>query len=146
MLPKYEREFIPMNATANKLQDTMFLAGYHKLSIIPVGKNKIPTIKEWKSYQTRRADMLEMSEWLKRAKGLALVTGKISGILVLDIDVKKDKGIDGWKHVKNKHLPPTTAVKTQNGGTHYYYKLPKGITYGNVNGLFEGVDEKCEGG
>lgn len=135
-----------MNETANKLQDTMFLAGHYKLSIIPVGKNKIPTIREWKTYQTRQPDMIEMSEWLKSAKGLALVTGKVSGILVLDIDVKKHKNIDGWEHVKGKHLPPTTSVRTQNGGTHYYYKLPKGVTYRNVNGLFEGVDVKCEGG
>ena len=45
-----------MNATANKLQDTMFLAGYHKLSIIPVGKNKIPTLENG-NYQTRKADI-----------------------------------------------------------------------------------------
>lgn len=147
-----------MNETANKLQDTMFLAGHYKLSIIPVhAESKAPIAHllkrttgktKWKPYQARRPDLLEMSQWIDEAEGLALVTGKVSGILVLDIDKKqkKNKKVDGWKHVKNKHLPPTTAVKTQNGGTHYYYKLPKDVTYRSVNGLFEGVDVKCEGG
>src|SRR5699024_6472601 len=78
------------------------------------------------------------------AKGLGLVTGKISGILVLDIDMKNGK--NGFKSIKGKDLPITTTAKTKNNGIHYYFKLPKNNTYQSKANIFNGVDIRCEGG
>lgn len=129
------------------IEQTIEFAIEHKLSVFPLTNKKLPMVK-WRPYQTSRAGIREMSKWIEtEAKGMAMVTGSVNGIVVLDIDVKKGK--DGWKFIKDKHLPKTPAVRTQNGGTHYYYKYPQGMEIGSVIGLYgkeSGIDVKANGG
>ena len=99
-----------------------FFEAYEKdWSVIPVSLDKQPLIK-WKEYQHRKPTREEMFLWETEAEGVAIVTGKINGIVILDVDM--DKG-DGFKALKGKELPPTPVVRTQNGGFHYYFKYPK---------------------
>lgn len=89
-------------------------------SIIPLGINKRPLINSWKQYQETRTTEKEFLEWLEKypQMQLGIVTGKISGLVVVDIDdYKKDFKIE-------IDLPQTVTVKTGSGGTHYYYKYP----------------------
>ena len=100
---------------------TFFEAYVKGWSVIPVSLDKQPLIK-WKEYQHRKPTREEMFLWETEAEGVAIVTGKINGIVILDVDM--DKG-DGFKALKGKELPPTPVVRTQNGGFHYYFKYPK---------------------
>jgi hypothetical protein len=84
-------------------------------SIIPVGNDKKPLIN-WKEYQTKRATPEEIKEWLEKypAMNIAIVTGRISGIVVVDIE--KGGSSEGY--------PPTVTAKTGGDGIHLYYKHP----------------------
>lgn len=75
---------------------------------IPVGIDKKPAIKSWKDYQTRMITPEEISAW-PDSPGLALVTGKISGVTIVDRDGESDFPL---------LTPKVRTVK----GFHDYYK------------------------
>ncbi len=109
-------------------------------SVIPIGRDKKPLIPTWKEYQTKHAAKEEVAEWCKALKpvGIGIVTGKISGIAVLDIDVGAD--------TSGLELPPTPSVNTGGGGSHHYFKLPAGVLLQSSNGFRHKMDFKAEGG
>ncbi len=86
------------------------------MSVIIVGKNKKPLIPAWKEYQTRRATAEEINEWFAKFPdaNIAIVTGAISGIVV--VDVEQGGSTSGY--------PPTVTAKTGNDGRHLVYKHP----------------------
>lgn len=72
---------------------------------------------------------------------MGIVTGRISGLLVLDID-----GPVGEESLGNLELPPTVIVETGGGGWHHYFKYPEGGNVGNKTELFHKVDIRGNGG
>lgn len=106
------------------------------ISIIPVGKNKRPLI-EWKQYQQTMADEKTVRQWFKDFPDMqiAIVTGKISNLIVVDID---DPAMDlSW-------LPETAVVKTGSGGFHYYYQYTG--AFPNKARIRENIDIRADGG
>jgi hypothetical protein len=94
-------------------------------NVIPVdGTTKKPLIGTWKEFQTRRAAPDEIESWSRRfpSGGIAVICGKISGLLVLDAD-----GAEGVAEAERRGLPKTPMVKTPGGGMHIYFKLPHGF-------------------
>lgn len=99
-------------------------------------------------------DATKLIEVIKRklndnpAANIAIVTGKPSGIVVIDIDVKN--GVDGMKSFKalcRKHgIPETRVVTTPSGGCHYYFKLPANVDLRNKVGILPGIDVRGTGG
>jgi len=82
-----------------------------KISVIPVGKNKIPLIS-WKEFQGRYATHEEIKKWFEKYPDaqLGIVTGAISNLLVVDLEFGADTSF----------LPQnTTIVKTGGLGFHY---------------------------
>lgn len=108
-------------------------------SLIPIGPKKIPLVN-WKEFQSKRAGIEEISQWLilPNFKGLAVVTGKISGVVVLDID--KGASLDGRK------VPKSPSVKTGNDGWHIYFKAPEYKTLASLTGFRKKMDFRGEGG
>lgn len=107
------------------------------LSVIPALKNKRPAV-DWTVYQTRHATEEELHEWFvnRQFPSLGFVTGKISGITVVDVDVKRGGNTDG--------LTPSVMVKTGGGGWHFYYKYTPLLKTG-VD-IVPGVDIRNDGG
>jgi len=107
-------------------------------SIIPIGKNKKPLLQSWKKYQDERANETTLRQWFEKDfpnANIAVVTGKISGIVVVDVD-------EGGK---TEGLPPTVISKTGGGGFHYFYKCPlDGIR--NAVKFRIGIDFRGDGG
>src|SRR3989344_365389 len=83
------------------------------LSIIPTGADKRPLIK-WEAYQNRCATIDEINNWWKQwpEANPALITGKISGVVALDLDKKHNRTS------KEFTLPQTACAKSGNGGEH----------------------------
>lgn len=109
---------------------------FHNISVIPVGKNKIPLIP-WKDFQTRLATPEEISKWFTDLKDaqLGIVTGKISNLTVVDIEAGGDPSF----------LPQNTSIiKTGGGGWHYYYLYEPGVA--NSARIRDLVDIRGEGG
>ncbi len=96
---------------------------YHSLgfNLIPlVEKSKSPAIK-WKIYQNQRVDELQLLDWLKNDKAnynIGIVTGAISGIVVVDADSPE---AIVWC---DANLPPTPMQSKTAKGKHYLYGHP----------------------
>lgn len=106
-------------------------------SVIPVGKNKRPPIL-WKEFQTRPPSEDEVSAWFEayHVAGIAIVTGFISGVVVVDIE--KDGIIDD--------LPKTVMSQTGGGGWHLYYKYDPKHPVGNYQRIRDLTDIRGDGG
>lgn len=109
------------------------------VSIIPVGKDKRPLLASWKEFQERKATEEEVRGWFEKYPdaNIGIVTGKISGITVVDVDVKKGGS-------KDRFPQETAIVETGNKGFHLYYKYHAGM--GNKAEVFQGVDIRGDGG
>ncbi len=110
------------------------------LSVIPVGRDKRPLIR-WAEYQQRQPTEAEIREWWQRWPGanVAIVTGQVSGVMVLDVD-----GPEGWQALQDRHLPPTPCVLTGKGA-HYYFQHP-GFEARNFARKLPGLDFRGDGG
>ncbi len=109
-------------------------------SVIPIGSDKKPLIPTWKEYQSKHPTKEEITKWCSTLNpvGIGIVTGKISGIAVLDIDVGAD--------TSSLELPSTPSVRTGGGGWHHYFKFPSGVLLQSSNGFRHKMDFKAEGG
>jgi len=112
-------------------------------SVIPVdGTTKKPLVR-WESYQNECADDALIQKWVDiyPDAGTAIVTGKVSGVTVVDIDVK---------HTEKTPLdtfPETYTVKTPSGGYHLYYEYSDTIhTCANQFSQYPYVDIRNDGG
>lgn len=108
-------------------------------SVIPVGTDKKPIV-QWREYQTRYATDAELEEWFSEPRNIGIVTGKISGITVVDIDAKNG----GLESMKSLRLPLTWSVKTGGGGWHLYFNYDERVH--QTQALYQGVDIRNDGG
>ena len=99
----------------------LMVAGY---SVIPLGNDKRPRITSWKPYQTTAAAEDQILQWWTTwpDANVGIVTGRVSGITVIDIDAYK------FGTVSVNTFPATYTVQTGNGGTHLYYTYAEGLT------------------
>lgn len=83
---------------------------------------KKPSIVSWKEYQNRLPTEEELHEWFdtETHNGLAVLTGRVSGIIVLDIEAEY------IEECKEKWLSPLTS-KTISGGEHRYFRYEENI-------------------
>jgi hypothetical protein len=122
------------------------------LSVIPVaGKAytqdsddsaKRPLIK-WTPYQHRRPTEKEVRYWWSRLPqaGVGIVTGKVSGIVVVDFDSE-----EAIRFANEKGLLDTVVVKTGRG-LHAYYRYPENQQVGNsVNIMGMKIDIRGDNG
>lgn len=81
---------------------------------------------------------------------IGIATGGPAGLLVIDLDVDEEKGIDGretlrkWEGQHGKLPDHTWLAITGRGGYHYFYHDPFGSRSGT--GLYEGIDIRGDGG
>lgn len=81
-------------------------------------ESKRPLLDTWASLQTTKPTTESIKMWFRKwpKASVGLVTGPTSGLLVLDIDVKK-----GGRLPEGVKIDPTWTVKTKNG-YHFYFK------------------------
>lgn len=73
----------------------------------------------------------------------AVPTGKVNGILVLDVDIKGN----GYETLKKFETPRTLTQRTPSGGMHLIFKYPTdGRRYGNKVKFLPGLDTRGDGG
>lgn len=73
----------------------------------------------------------EVTKWWTNdpEANIALICGKISGVIVVDIDAK---GKDLKEIMKGVELPPTLVSRTGGGGLHYFYQWNKNLVGAKV--------------
>jgi hypothetical protein len=75
---------------------------------------------------------------------VGVATGALSGVFVLDIDLKHAPALHWWQ-VNEPSLPPTRAFRTRSGGIHLYFTHAPGLGC-SAGKLAEGVDTRSDGG
>ena len=112
-------------------------------SIIPIRPDKKPYIK-WEEYQRRRATSEEIKSWWNKWPGamIGIVTGRISGIVVIDIDTEEGREAI-QDYIPDSLIIPTAT--TPKGGQHLYFKCPE-KPLGNNARTIPGCDLRAEGG
>lgn len=131
------------NNTKNEKLETALRYQALGLSIIPAGPNKVPLI-EWRKYQSERATEKQIREWwsIWEDANPAIVTGEISGVVVLDFDIKHNRKSSDFEFP----IPVTGYAKSGSGGEHFYFKHPR-IKVTNSSAVFGlGVDVRGDGG
>jgi hypothetical protein len=102
----------------------------------------------WQQYQHQRASETEINQWFQRwpTANVGIVTGEVSGIVVLDIDPGHggDKSVATWVE-QHGPLPETLEVTTGGGGRHLYFQHPGGVIH-NKAGIAPGIDLRADGG
>lgn len=110
---------------------------------------KSPRIAGWQLYAS--TDIATVLGWWQQWPDslVGVPTGARSGLYVLDLDVKPDRGINGMQSlVAAGFSPPETRINhTLTGGMHLLYRLPEtGAAHTDAGMLGAGVDRRGDGG
>jgi hypothetical protein len=110
-------------------------------SVFPLReRSKAPSV-QWSRYQLERATNEEVATW-DESGGVAIVTGRLSGLVVVDFDPAKGGDSATWLA---RH-PTNMLVETGGGGVHAFYQYPYGEEVRNATSFSPGVDIRAEGG
>jgi len=110
-------------------------------------KTKKPATKH--GFKDASTDADAIRKWWTRNPdyNVAIATGAVSGLFVLDIDPRHG-GDATWADLVEEYGPPprTPTVRTGGGGTHYLFRHPGEFVASRQNALGPGVDVKGDGG
>lgn len=112
----------------------------YKWSIIPLNGKR--PYREWAEFQTRLPTEQELRDWWHQwpKANIGVVCGRISGLVVLDID-----GKEGEKSLAKKRNAPITIAAKTGKGSHFYYLHP-GREVKNFARKEPGLDFRGDGG
>ena len=117
-------------------------------SVIPVRPRGKTPLVHWQEYQRRLPTDTEIEAWFRhwRFANVGIITGKISGLVVLDVDPRHggDQSLAEWRQ-RYGDLPETVRATTGGGGRHVYFATPQRVL-GNRAGVMPGIDLRAEGG
>ena len=118
---------------------TLRSSGY---SVIPIREGEKRPLIKWVEYQERIASEEEVTRWFTRDPdaNLAVVTGRISQLIVVDIDPRNG----GEPIIDGTHLGHATTA-TGGGGWHYFLSYVPALAE-TKPGLYPGIDIKSDGG
>lgn len=132
------------------------LVNYSKIPVFPWSNKDylIKDIKELEAVESIYKRDIKGEIKGGRLTGMALLCGKSSGIMVVDLDVNHSDGANGYDSFDNfiKDLPQeqkaiifnTFKVLTPRGGTHLYFHYKEGLK--SRAKYIPGVDIKTDGG
>jgi len=130
-----------MNTTDIAIQYSSW--GWSILPVKPVEKR--PYMMNWTEYNQKRANEASLRSWFDNLMnpGIGVVTGKISNIVVIDMD--QDCPINLQEMLQK--YPTGLYSITGSGGYHLFYTYPPGCDHvKNRVRIQEGVDIRADGG
>ena len=115
-------------------------------SVLPVKpEEKRPYMTNWLQYTKSKAPMEMVENWFRSLSGAGVgaVTGKISNMIVLDVESWCKTPIEDLL----KKYPTQMVARSGSGGYHLYYQYPAGVSkVANRVGIFDGADLRADGG
>lgn len=121
-----------------------------RIAPIPQG-SKHPRLNDWVGAATTDAELIDQWYDTHSDDGVGIVTGKASGLLVVDVDTSDGKrGEESLLDLQATYgkLPDTAEVVTGSGGRHLYYRIGPDAQHitSSAGRLGPGIDIRCEGG
>src|SRR3989344_1989681 len=95
-------------------------------SIVPV-KGKVALVN-WREYQSKLPTKEEVEDWFLNLNptGVAVLCGKISNIVVLDIEANEAS-------IDSLDIPKTPTVRSGGGGKHFYFRYSESGSVTSLN-------------
>jgi len=117
------------------------------LPVFPCETHKRPIVAKWPDVATADpATILAMFNHPSAAM-IGMPTGRQSGLVIIDVDVKNGAAGDAWLQSHTDALPETRTHRTQSGGLHLVFRAPEGVEIRNsASRIAPGVDVRGEGG
>jgi hypothetical protein len=117
-------------------------------SVIPIREREKRPAVAWKAYQEKHVTESTLHEWFRRSPdfNVGIVTGALSGLVVLDVDPRHG-GKESLRKLEREHgaLPRTIEAITGGGGRHVYFSHPGRVTRNRTN-IEPGIDLRGDGG
>lgn len=119
---------------------------YRNVGLMPIPVKEKKSVISWKDFQHNIAPEKTVSDWFQDHKdgGLALLTGPVSQVIVLDLD-----GKEAIERIKQTYSIPKTWIAETRKGMHLYFKWSPGINVSTtivaLAGM-QGVDLRGRGG
>lgn len=121
-------------------------------SVIPAHPStKAPLLHSWRVYQQHAPAAAQLRAWWSRWPGasVGVVTGVVSGLVVLDVDPRNGSD-ESLRRLVADHgaLPETAVAQTGGGGVHLYFAHPgdRRVPCRTHAGGYHGLDLKADGG
>jgi hypothetical protein len=122
--------------------------------VFPVARNsKTPAIRKGHGYKDATRDEAQIRAWAEAYPhcNWAMPTGRASGFVVVDVDVKPEQGKHGDEtlaKLEKEHgpLPETAVVTTPNSGQHLWFRTNGTALVSGTDVLGSGLDVKADGG
>jgi len=118
---------------------------YYDYGLLPIPLEGKKALIKWSDYILERPGRGQISSWFDSFPNsrVGIVTGQVSGLLVLDVD-----GEEGITSIKDLQVPTTWTVKTPRGGYHYYFSFPQVLkdVKTTLTNILKKVDTRGKGG
>ena len=117
--------------------------------VFPVKQDKKPL--EAGGFHRATTDPDQINGWNRKYRdaGVAIPTGRVTGRVVLDMDLKTC-GPESLRELESVHgpLPDTVRVQTPSGGTHFYFAYPDDADTvpNSASKIAPGLDVRGDGG
>ena len=141
----------PLNSSVPlgpNLGEAAYLYASRGWSVLPLGVgSKTPLTANGVKDATTNPETV--AEWWddKRSANIGIATGRVSGIVVMDVDVKGGApGLESLASMEEEHgTMETLRAISPSGGVHLYFRAPEGSLKNRV-GLVPGIDIRGDGG
>lgn len=153
--PNTARASISPDSLAELCGSALYYAqrGWPVFPVVPArmngGGGKVPRVKEWQRCASTSSDQI-IAWWREKpTSNVGVLCGPRSGLLVVDLDVKPDRGIDGRAALAaleavHGPLPLGPRVGRGSGSLHIYFAYDPRL--GNSVGNIPGIDVRAAGG
>lgn len=122
-------------------------AGVPVFACVPGGKRPLPGSR---GFLDATADPAQIGAWWRRVPdaNLAIPTGRVSGVVVVDVDVHGANGFDALRRARAAGLlpRPLVVVRTPSGGMHLYYPAYENLEQRSWQAAKAGIDFRGDGG
>ena len=132
-----------MNPQTEQLLNEYMDSGWGVLPVKP--DEKRPYMTNWLQYTRTKPSREQTISWFNALSGagVGLVTGRVSGVVVLDVESWCPTPVDELL----KKYPTNLIARSGGGGVHLFYSYPKNVSkVSNRVGIFEGADLRADGG
>ena len=130
---------------SNLTEAALKLAG-QGLPVFPCKQDKTPLISGGFKGATTDPDTIRRVFSMPASKFVAVPTGEVSGIVVVDLDVHGETNAGAWYEANAERLPETRCHDTPTGGRHLLFKAPDADIRNSAGRVGTGVDIRGNGG
>ena len=130
------------------VEQALAFSAEHGVPVFPCRRDKSPTPPHGFKDASDDPERIKALFSHPEAVFVAMPSGPMSGISVLDIDVAKDEGsVSGfeWLDANRGLIPQTRTVQTPSGGLHYYFRHVEGLRCSQSR-IGDGIDVRAKGG